>query len=69
MIDRLEAKRCSRCDAPFECGARAESCWCQQLPSLPADALDTAADCLCPQCLAAATQALQARTEGVPGVV
>ena len=58
MTDRMEAKRCSRCDAPFECGAQAESCWCQQLPSLPAEALDVAADCLCPRCLATATQNL-----------
>ena len=46
-------KICWKCGAAFGCGplAGAEQCWCADLP--PA-AIEQGADCLCPQCLAAA---------------
>ena len=56
MSGALLPKRCSRCETPFECGVNADACWCQQLPVLPAAQIDATADCLCPQCLAAATE-------------
>ena len=46
-----DAKQCSRCGADFTCGARADSCWCQNLPALPASAMDIQVDCRCPRCL------------------
>ena len=69
MSGALLPKRCSRCNAPFECGVEANACWCQQLPLLPASQLDSAADCLCPRCLATATQALPSSKETPRDVV
>ncbi|ASV97543.1 cysteine-rich CWC family protein [Paraburkholderia aromaticivorans] len=47
--------RCPRCGNTFDCGKHAQpfECWCRQMPSLPADRLDPAGRCLCPECLAA----------------
>jgi len=51
-----EIKRCSRCRDTLSCGAKLESCWCQQLPPLPANLLAPASDCYCPRCLALLTE-------------
>jgi hypothetical protein len=56
MNARTETKTCSACGARFECGARGEGCWCQQLPALPAALLTSEIDCFCPRCLAARTR-------------
>lgn len=48
-----DTKQCSQCGAVFTCGARVDSCWCQNLPPLPASAVDASVDCRCPECLAA----------------
>ncbi|MBM4227945.1 MAG: hypothetical protein FJ164_09390 [Gammaproteobacteria bacterium] len=48
-----DTKQCSQCGAAFICGARVDSCWCQNLPPLPASAVDASVDCRCPECLAA----------------
>ncbi|WP_175149497.1 cysteine-rich CWC family protein [Paraburkholderia ultramafica] len=47
--------RCPRCGNSFDCGMHAQplECWCRAMPSLPADRLDPARRCLCPECLAA----------------
>ncbi|WP_094777768.1 cysteine-rich CWC family protein [Paraburkholderia ribeironis] len=47
--------RCPRCGSAFDCGMRTQpcDCWCRAMPSLPADRLDPARACLCPECLAA----------------
>ncbi|OLL33585.1 hypothetical protein BTH42_00905 [Burkholderia sp. SRS-W-2-2016] len=47
--------RCPRCGRAFDCGMRTEpgQCWCRELPPLPAERLDPASPCLCPECLAA----------------
>ncbi|WP_175160482.1 cysteine-rich CWC family protein [Paraburkholderia fynbosensis] len=46
--------RCPRCGNAFDCGKHAQpfECWCREMPSLPADRLDPARPCLCPECLA-----------------
>jgi hypothetical protein len=45
------ALTCASCGAAFTCTGDA-ICWCAAEPyRLPMPALDTAADCLCPQCL------------------
>lgn len=41
-------KRCSRCAAEFECGAREATCWCKDLPPIGPFSDE---DCLCPKCL------------------
>nr|WP_244219943.1 hypothetical protein [Paraburkholderia terricola] len=33
--------------------AQPSECWCREMPVLPADRLDPAGRCLCPECLAA----------------
>ena len=45
--------RCERCGAGFACGAldTTRPCWCTKLPPV----VPTAARCLCPSCLGAAT--------------
>ncbi|MFT4063415.1 cysteine-rich CWC family protein [Paraburkholderia sp.] len=45
--------RCPRCGIAFDCCMRtgAANCWCRELPPLPADRLDPASTCLCPECL------------------
>ncbi len=53
----IEDKTCARCGARFGCGRNAASCWCQALPALPAAALRSDTDCLCPDCLAQAVAA------------
>ncbi|AXE90993.1 cysteine-rich CWC family protein [Paraburkholderia terricola] len=47
--------RCPRCGNAFDCGMHAQpsECWCREMPVLPADRLDPAGRCLCPECLAA----------------
>ncbi|QQC62845.1 cysteine-rich CWC family protein [Paraburkholderia ginsengisoli] len=47
--------RCPRCGNAFDCGRHGQpfECWCREMPSLPADQLDAARPCLCPECLAA----------------
>ncbi|MGR8922031.1 MAG: cysteine-rich CWC family protein [Gammaproteobacteria bacterium] len=45
------AKRCRDCGRSFGCGRDDPSCWCSELPPLPAAALDPNGDCLCPDCL------------------
>lgn len=47
-------KTCAQCGTRFGCGRDDDRCWCQELPPMPAAALDDARDCLCPRCLAAA---------------
>lgn len=42
------SKTCTRCKAPFECGASAGKCWCMDVPIKKLGALQ---DCLCPTCL------------------
>ena len=49
------AKSCSRCARSFGCGRALPSCWCSDLPHLPAARIDPDTDCLCPACLAALT--------------
>jgi hypothetical protein len=53
----VQALRCARCGAGFDCGARAtQACWCAALPPLtPIDA--SLGGCLCPSCLARAIAA------------
>lgn len=46
-------KACAGCGTPFDCGAGRAACWCNDLPLLPAGALEPAADCYCPACLRA----------------
>ncbi|WP_201643681.1 cysteine-rich CWC family protein [Paraburkholderia metrosideri] len=57
--------RCPRCGNSFDCGMGAQpfDCWCREMPSLPADRLDPASRCLCPECLAAE----MARVAAQPG--
>ncbi|MBN3847122.1 MULTISPECIES: cysteine-rich CWC family protein [Burkholderiaceae] len=47
--------RCSRCGSAFDCGMHAQpfDCWCRELQPLPAERLDPASRCLCPECLVA----------------
>ncbi|HPP46756.1 MAG TPA: cysteine-rich CWC family protein [Accumulibacter sp.] len=49
----LPSSHCAACGAPFICGAAAglPTCWCMQQATLPADDLDAASGCYCPQCL------------------
>jgi len=57
------SKNCSNCGAAFSCGANTEGCWCEKFPPLtPVEG----SDCLCPDCLAAATAppAQEALVEG-----
>jgi len=53
-LEPLEATRCARCGAAFECGMATglDACWCAARP--PVAAIDPAAGCYCPRCLAAA---------------
>ena len=54
-----ETKRCSRCGDTLSCGAKLDSCWCQQLPALPAALLSPTSDCYCPRCLEMLTKPLE----------
>lgn len=56
-----KTKRCSSCGAQLSCGRDLETCWCVDLPPLPSDQLDNAADCLCPICLDKALKSNNAR--------
>jgi len=56
----VRIKRCPECGARFQCGPESgkDKCWCNELPPLsPLTIPDR--DCLCPQCLANATDANQ----------
>jgi hypothetical protein len=44
-------KKCWKCGAEISCCAPAPGCWCESYPALPPV---EGADCLCPECLAAA---------------
>lgn len=48
-------KNCSTCGTAFTCGATDDSqkCWCNDYPAIFVP--DTKVDCLCPDCLKAAT--------------
>jgi nicotinate-nucleotide--dimethylbenzimidazole phosphoribosyltransferase len=48
---KMRQLACSRCGVTLACGAQAGECWCQALPSLPAEALDPEQDCMCEACL------------------
>ena len=50
------AQSCARCGRAFGCGRDLPSCWCSELPQLPADRIDPDIDCLCPVCLDAITK-------------
>jgi hypothetical protein len=64
--------RCAKCGAAFSCavadGAQDETCWCMQLPPLPADTFDAiskaseSARCLCHSCMAALTRQAASRS-------
>ncbi|MFM0597358.1 cysteine-rich CWC family protein [Paraburkholderia dilworthii] len=59
--------RCPRCGNAFDCSRHAQpfDCWCREMPSLPAERLDPAGGCLCPECLAAEiARATQGRPPG-----
>ena len=47
----MRSLACSQCGSILECGAKADSCWCQDYPSLPSAALKPEQDCLCKSCL------------------
>jgi hypothetical protein len=52
---------CARCGAPFRCGRDDPAgCWCARLPALPRNRYDTAAGCLCEDCLQRALDAAAA---------
>lgn len=61
-----EVKQCSTCGTQFECGARSDSCWCQQLPSLAPGQLNREVDCYCPSCLAELARAADAIEQSGP---
>lgn len=50
-------KTCASCGTDFTCGIESgnKTCWCFDLPNIIAieaiDSVDTASDCLCPDCL------------------
>jgi polyferredoxin len=51
-VDPTRSAQCARCGTAFQCGVdEPGGCWCARLPSLPADALDGDAGCLCRRCL------------------
>jgi Cysteine-rich CWC len=59
--------RCAACGRSFGCGVDAASCWCAHV-DLDAAAREQLAaayeDCLCPDCLAAASSERGARRSG-----
>jgi hypothetical protein len=58
-------QRCSNCGAGFHCGVDdPNGCWCARQPPLPLTHVRPAADCLCPECLAAELDALGQQQPG-----
>jgi nicotinate-nucleotide--dimethylbenzimidazole phosphoribosyltransferase len=51
---RMRQLACASCGTNLQCGAKADSCWCQAYPSLPLAAVRPALDCLCERCLLSA---------------
>ncbi|WNC89673.1 cysteine-rich CWC family protein [Paraburkholderia sp. FT54] len=53
-VSRSESSaRCPRCGNAFDCAMHGQpfDCWCREMPPMPADRLDPAGRCLCPECL------------------
>lgn len=65
--------QCPRCAAAFTCGMQAgeSACWCAAFPSafaIPAaGAVDPAAACYCPRCLAELIEQKRAKGAGAKG--
>jgi hypothetical protein len=55
---------CQRCGTAFACGSAAGTCWCfDEDFKLPMPPADSAADCLCPDCLRAYALSLNRQKE------
>ncbi|MEC7119863.1 MAG: DUF5522 domain-containing protein [Pseudomonadota bacterium] len=62
MSQATTPKTCTRCEATFSCsGCQGGACWCMQYPPI-FSCTDPNADCVCPACMTAQTQAHIAAT-------